>query len=227
MVVTVFGATLIKYTSEAANVSISRLTHSLTHSLTYHCHHSLTHSLTHPLTHSRTHALTHSLTHLPLSSPTHPLALPTPHPLLRTASYCFVLLRTASYCFVLLRTASYCFVLQINAMYENHLMTIRAHQVVLRAFIVGTIRSAVCPVQASPVEHAAAMKAAELDGTQRYDGLEACANYVESSNRFQPCEVFGVRADMRLAGTVFSGLLTFYVTLVSVFYSSGGMKKAA
>ncbi len=111
-------------------------------------------------------------------------------------------------------------------MFEKHQMTIRAHQIILRARIVTAIRSAICPSSACPIQHAAAMKKAELDGTLRYEGLEACANYVDMANRIQPCEVFGVHADMRLAGTVLSGLLTFYVTLVSVFYSSGGLKRS-
>ena len=110
-------------------------------------------------------------------------------------------------------------------MLEKHMYTVRLHQVMLRARIVTVIRSALCPHKACPTAHAEAMRKAELDSTLRYEGLEACANYLETSNKFQPCEVFGLHADMRLAGTVLSGLLTFYVTLVSVFYSSGGLKR--
>ncbi len=109
-------------------------------------------------------------------------------------------------------------------MFEKHQMTIRGHQILLRARIVTVIRASICPSLACPIAHAADVRKAELDGTLRYEGLEACANYIEMANRIQPCEVFGIHADMRLAGTVLSGLLTFYVTLVSVFYSSGGLK---
>ena len=45
-----------------------------------------------------------------------------------------------------------------------------------------------------------------------------------TANSNDPCEVFGIKAEFGLTFSICSGLISFFVTLISIYYYNGGDK---
>ena len=115
----------------------------------------------------------------------------------------------------------------VNVMFDAHKMSIVAHQMAVQNRLTalrnnvnacgwgrGSFKGA---SDSDPEATAAACDRLE----SRSMALDACLKYVDICNTNHPCEIFGVRADARQILSVLSGLVTFYVTLISIYYSNG------
>ena len=100
---------------------------------------------------------------------------------------------------------------KINDMFDRQKMSIRKHQMKIHSMI------AHCQTLLTDSEIRQKLEV-------RNNALEACAQFIETANHNEPCEVFGIKAEGRLTTTIFSGLLSFYITLISIYYYNGGEK---
>ena len=100
---------------------------------------------------------------------------------------------------------------KINGMFERHKLSIRKHQLRIHSMM------AHCQQILSAPEIRAKLE-------QRNNALEACACFIETANHNDPCEVFGIKADSAVALSILSALISFFVTLISIYYYNGGEK---
>ena len=100
---------------------------------------------------------------------------------------------------------------KINGMFDRQKMSIRKHQLKIHSMI------AHCQTILNAPDIRAKLEV-------RNNALEACALFIETANHNEPCEVFGIKAEAGLILTIFSGLISFYITLISIYYYNGVKK---
>ena len=98
---------------------------------------------------------------------------------------------------------------RINGMFERHKMSIRKHQLKIHAMMAYCKQIRCAPEIRETLE-------------QRNGALEVCATFIETANSNEPSEVFGIKAEFGLTLSICSGLISFFVTLISIYYYNGG-----
>ena len=100
---------------------------------------------------------------------------------------------------------------KINGMFERHKLSICKHQLRIHAMMAHCQQILTAPEIREQLEH-------------RHNALEACASFIETTNKNEPSEVFGFKAELGLTLSICSGLASFFVTLISIYYYNGGQK---